>query len=157
DFDLGGKTIRLVSWYDELGFLDGEDPDSIQMRENLEALQKKHNFKLEMVVIDYAEIKDKVTASVLAGNPEGEIIRFVRPWMIPALVAQDLFWPVDEYVKNDRVFRQEYTKEFFEYKGRGYGFRTGVPGAANGIVYNRTLMKQLGIKPLQEYVDEDKW
>jgi len=157
DFDLGGKTIRLVSWYDELGFLEGEDPDSIQKRENLEALQKKHNFKLEMVVIDYGEIKDKVTASLLAGDPVGEIIRFVRPWMIPSLVAQDLFWPVEEYVKNDEVFRLEYTNEFFEYKGRGYGFRIGVPGAANGIVYNRTLMKRLGIKPLQEYIDEDNW
>lgn len=156
-FDLGGKTVRLVSWYDELGFLTGEDPDSIQKKENLEELQRKHNFKMEMVIIDYQEIKEKVTASLMAGDPVGEIIRFVMPWMIPSLVAQDLFWPVDAYVLNDEVFRLEYTRDFFQYDGRGYGFRIGVPGAANGIVYNRTLMKNLGIKPLQEYVNEKNW
>ena len=155
DFDMGGRTIKLASWYDES--IKGDNPDSIQAKERLEALMKKHNFKVEYVVIDYGEYRDKVKASLLAGEPVGDIIRLARPWMIPSLVKQDLFWPVDEYTKNDRVFLQQYTNEFSQYKGRGYGFRVGISGAANGIIYNRTLMHRLGLKPLQDYVDEDNW
>lgn len=155
DFDLGGKTIRLVSWYGELPG-DG-NPDDIKKRENLERLQEKHNFTLEMVVVDYGEYTEKVSTSLIAGQPIGEIIRIARPWMIPNLTSRDLFWPVDEFITNERVFQKLYTTEFSQYNGRGYGFRIGKMGAAGGIAYNRTLMNELGITPLQKYVDEDNW
>lgn len=155
DFDLGGKTIKLVSWYDES--IKGEDPDSLQMQENLKALMEKHNFNLEYVIVDYGEIADKVSASLIAGDPIGDIIRMARPWMIPSLTKQGLFWPLDEYVTNENAFRLQYTKTMSEYEGKGYGFRVGGEGAASGIVYNRTLMNELGLKPLQQYVDEGNW
>ncbi|RIX59195.1 extracellular solute-binding protein [Paenibacillus nanensis] len=155
EFDMGGRTIKWVSWYDES--IKEDNPDSIKMKENLDALMEKHNFKMEYVVVDYAELRDKVTASLVAGEPIGDIIRLARPWMIPSLVSQGLFSPVDEYTKNEKVFIQQYTNEYSQYEGRGYGFRAGINGASSGIFYNRTLMNQLGIKPLQEYVNEDNW
>lgn len=112
---------------------------------------------MEYVVVDFGEYQDKVTASLVAGEPIGDIIRVARPWMIPTLVNQGLFAPVDEYTKNEKVFIQQYTNEYSQYEGRGYGFRTGINGASSGIFYNRTLMNQLGMKPLQDYVNEDNW
>jgi len=155
DFDLGGKTIRLVSWYGELP--GDASVDDLKKKENLERLQEKHNFTLEMVTIDYGEYRDKVTTSIMSGQPVGEIIRIPRPWMIPTLTSRDLFWPVDEYVTNYKVFQKLYTTDFSQYNGRGYGFRIGKMGAAGGIAYNRTLMQELGIPELQKYVDEDNW
>lgn len=155
DFDMGGRTLKLVSWYDES--IQETSPDSIQMKQNLDALMEKHNFNVEYVVVDYGEYQDKVKASLMAGEPLGDIIRLARPWMIPTLVKQDLFWPLDEYVTNDNAFVVQYTKELSQYDGKGYGFRIGVAGASHGVFYNRTLMNQLGIKDLQEYVDEDNW
>lgn len=155
DFDMGGRTIKWVSWYDESILED--NPDNIKKKGNLDALMKKHNFKIEYVVVDYGEYQNKVTASLVAGEPLGDIIRVARPWMIPTLVNQDLFWPVDEYTKNEKVFIQQYTNEYSQYEGRGYGFRTGINGASGGFFYNRTLMNQLGLKPLQEYVNEEDW
>ncbi|MCR2806805.1 ABC transporter substrate-binding protein [Paenibacillus soyae] len=155
EFDMGGRTIKWVSWYDES--IKEDNPDNIKMKENLDALMAKHNFKMEYVVIDYAEIQEKVTASLVAGEPVGDIIRLARPWMIPTLVSQGLFAPVDEYTKNEKVFIQQYTNEYSQYEGRGYGFRAGINGASSGIFYNRTLMNQLGMKNLQDYVNEDNW
>src|SRR5690606_41438309 len=105
DFDMGGRTIKCVSWYSEENPED--NPDNIKKKENLEALMEKHNFSIEWVVVDYGEYQEKVTTSLLAGQPIGDIIRFPRPWMIPTLTKQDLFWPVDEYTKNDHVFIQQ--------------------------------------------------
>lgn len=155
DFDMGGRTLKLVSWYDES--IQENSPDTIQMKQNLDALKKKHNFDVEYVVVDYGEYQEKVTASLIAGEPIGDIIRLARPWMIPTLAKQDLFWPLDEYVINDNSFVLQYTKELSQYNGAGYGFRIGVAGAGQGVFYNRTLMNQLGMKPLQEYVDEGNW
>ncbi|WP_274652133.1 ABC transporter substrate-binding protein [Paenibacillus humicola] len=155
DFDMGGRTVKWVSWYDES--IKEDNPDNIQRKKNLDDLMKKHNFKIDYVVLDYGQYKDKVTASLLSGEPVGDIIRLARPWMIPSLVKQDLFWPVDEYTKNKNVFIQQYTNEYSEYNGRGYGFRSGINGASSGIFYNRTLMNQLGLKNLQEDVNNDNW
>jgi ABC-type glycerol-3-phosphate transport system substrate-binding protein len=155
DFDLGGRTIKWVSWYSEE--IPEDNPDNIKRKENLEALMEKHNFKVEYVVIDYGEYQNKITTSLTAGDPIGDIVRVARPWMVPALVRQGMFHPVDEYTKTEKVFIPQYTNEYSSFEGRGYGFRAGVLGASGGIFYNRTLMNQLGLKPLQEYVDEDNW
>lgn len=155
DFDMGGRTIKWVSWYDES--IKEDNPDNIKMKENLDALMKKHNFKMEYVVVDYGEFQQKVSASLLAGEPLGDIIRVARPWMIPGLVKQGMFTPVDEFTKNEKVFIQQYTNEYALFEGRGYGFRAGINGASQGVFYNRTLMNQLGMKPLQQYVTEENW
>ncbi len=155
DFDMGGRTIKWVSWYDES--IKEDNPDNIKKKQHLDELMKKHNFKMEYVMIDYSEYVNKVTSSLLAGEPIGDIIRMARPWMIPTLVKQDLFFAVDEYTKNQNVFIQQYTNDYSQFEGRGYGFRAGINGASSGIFYNRTLMGKLGLKPLQEYVNENNW
>ena len=155
DFDLGGKTIRIVSWWDMT--IPEDNPDNIQRKQNLEALMAKHNFKVEYIAIDYGEYQQKVTASLLAGEPIGDIVRLGKTYTVPALVKQDLLWPIDEYTKNANAFNQKVTNEYFTYQGRGYGFSEDHANLVMGIFYNRTLMNQLGIKPLQEYVDEDNW
>jgi len=155
DFDLGGRTLKLVSWYDEQ--VGEGSPDSIAISENMEALKEKHNFDIEYVVVDYGEYQERVTASLIAGEPLGDIIRLPRPWMIPTLTRQGLFHPVDEYVVNENSFVLQYTEQHSEFDGRGYGFRVGIAGAAGGVFYNRTLMNELNLDPLQAYVDNGEW
>lgn len=155
DFDLGGKTIKIVSWWDMT--IPEDNPDNIQRKKNLDALMEKHNFKVEYVAIDYGEYQQKVTASLLAGEPIGDIVRLGKTYTVPTLVKQDLLWPIDEYTKNPRAFNQKVTNEYYQYEGRGYGFSEGHANLVQGIFYNRTLMNQLGLKALQEYVNEDNW
>ncbi|KRE45375.1 ABC transporter substrate-binding protein [Paenibacillus sp. Soil522] len=154
DFDMGGRVVKIVNfWSLEIG---EDNPDNIQRKKNLEALKKKHNFEVEYVVIDGAEYQKKVTASLLSGEPVGDIISVSRSYTVPALASQDLLWPLDEYTKNDKVFDPDVTNRIMHYNGKGYGFG-GYPGGAIGFFYNRTLMNNLGMKPLQEYVNEDTW
>lgn len=155
DFDLGGKTIKIVSWWDMT--IPEDNPDNIQRKKNLDALMEKHNFKVEYVAIDYGEYQQKVTASLLAGEPIGDIVRLGKTYTVPTLVKQDLLWPIDEYTKNPRAFNQKVTNEYYTYEGKGYGFSEGQANLVQGIFYNRTLMNQLGAKALQEYVNEDNW
>jgi len=155
DFDLGGKTIRVVSWWDMT--IPEDTPDNIQRKKNLEELMAKHNFKMEYIAIDYGEYHDKVIASLMAGEPVGEIVRLGKTFAVPNLVKRDLLWPIDEYTKNANAFNQLVTDKLYTYNGRGYGFSEGKANLVQGIFYNRTLMNELGIKPLQEYVDEDNW
>ncbi|MFA9456907.1 ABC transporter substrate-binding protein [Halalkalibacter sp. AB-rgal2] len=155
DFDLGGQTIKVVSWWDMT--IDTDNPDNIQRQENLEELMDKHNFEIEYIAIDYEEYQERVTASLLAGEPIGDIVRLGKTYTIPALVQQDLLWPIDEYTQNSNAFNQLMTNELYTYEGRGYGFTEDQTNLVQGIFYNRTLMNELGMKPLQEYVDEDNW
>lgn len=154
DFDLGGRVIRWVSHYDES--IKGDTPDGAKRVENLQYLQEKHNFTLEFIQIDLGEYQDKVIASILAGQPLGDLVRMMRGMMIPQLVRQDLFWPSEDLITKRSVFVEDAFK-YSEYKGVSYGFQSGINASARGVIYNRTLMNELGLKPLQEYVDEDNW
>ncbi|PWW07216.1 extracellular solute-binding protein [Paenibacillus cellulosilyticus] len=155
DFDLGGRTIKVVSWWD---MTPGEDnPDNIQKKKNLEELEKKHNFKMEFVAIDFGEYQQKVTASLLSGQPLGDIVRLGKTYTVPTLTKQDLLLPIDEYTKNTNVFNQKMTNELYTYNGRGYGFTEDQGALIQGIFYNRKLMNELGMKPLQDYVTEGNW
>ncbi|MBO9599031.1 MAG: extracellular solute-binding protein, partial [Cohnella sp.] len=155
DFDLGGRTIKVVSWWD---MTPGENnPDEIAKKKNLEELEKKHNFKMEFVNIDFGQYQEKVTASLLSGAPIGDIVRLGRNYTIPSLVKQDLLWPIDEYTKNTNAFDQDATNKWGVFNGRSYLFSEARENLAQGIFYNRTLMNQLGMKPLQDYVNEDSW
>lgn len=155
DFDMGGRTIKIVSWWDMT--IPEDNPDNIQRSKNLKELMAKHNFKVEYVALDFGEYQKKVVASLVAGEPLGDIVRMGKGYMIPVLTKQDMFWPVDEYTKNENAFNQRMTTEFSQYEGRGYGFSENAGNLISGIFYNRTLMKKLGMKPLQEYVNEDNW
>lgn len=155
DFDLGGKTIKVVSWWDME--MQPDNPDNIKKIENLEALKEKHNFDIEYVFIDYEEYQSKVVASLTAGEPIGDIVRLGKTYTVPTLVKQDFLWPIDEYTKNTNVFNQKTTNEMYTYEGEGYGFTEDQANFVAGVFYNRTLMNELGIKALQEYVDEDNW
>lgn len=155
DFNMNGRVLKYVTWYDEE--IKADTPDGAKKLENLEALKKKHNFNIEYIKIDYGQVKDKVAASLIAGEPIGDIVRLARGWMIPSLTKLDMFWPMDEYTSNRKVFVREHTEEYSKYKDKGYGFGVGINASAKGILYNRTLMNKLGMKPLQEYVNDDKW
>ncbi|MBW5445212.1 extracellular solute-binding protein [Cohnella sp. CFH 77786] len=155
DFDMGGKTIKVVAWYDKS--IKEDNPDNIQRKKNLEALEKKHNFKMEYVSVDWGEYQSKVTASLLSGEPIGDIVALGISYTIPTLTKQGLLWPVDEYTTNGKVFNQKIRNEMSQYNGKSYGFQADLSNPWGGIYYNRTLMDKLGMKPLQEYVDNDQW
>lgn len=155
DFDLGGKTIKIVAWWNME--ITGEDPDSVQARENLEALKEKHNFDVEYIELDFNEYQEQITASLLANEPLGDIIRVGKKYAIPSFAQRDLIWPVDEYVQNPNAFNLQYTHEIFQHEGKGYAFTDAKANIVQGIFYNRTLMEELGLKPIQEYVDEGTW
>ena len=155
DFDLGGQTLKVVAWWDME--ITGEDPDSIQARENLEALKEKHNFDIEYVTIDFGEYQERITASLLANEPIGDLIRVGKKYTIPSFAQQELLWPVDEWVKNENVFNLQYTEEIFQYEGQGYAFTDAKANIVQGLFYNRTLMDELGLDPIQTYIDEDNW
>ena len=94
DFDLGGRTIKVVAWWDMS--ITGEDPASVAKKENLEYLMEKHNFNIEYEAIDYGEYHDRLISSLMADQPLGDIVRIGKSFMIPSLTKQDLFWPIEE-------------------------------------------------------------
>src|SRR5699024_11296240 len=103
------------------------------------------------------EYQEQVTASLIANEPVGEIIRLGKNYTIPGLAQQGLLAPVDEYVKNPNAFNLPFTHDIFQYEGQGYGFTDSLENIVQGLFYNRTLMDDLGLKPIQEYVDEGNW
>lgn len=57
DFDMGGRTIKVVAWWDME--IQGNNPDNIQRLENLEALKKNTTLILNMFPSILVNIRKK--------------------------------------------------------------------------------------------------
>ena len=156
DFDLGGRIIKVVAWWDNA--IQGDNPDLLKAQENLAALEEKHNFTMEFEMIDYGEYQETAISSLLAHEPIGDIIRLAKNYTVPNLVQQDLVWDISEWVKNEHAFSMSMTHDKFTHEGGGYGFTDDhIDHDMTGLFYNRTLMDDLGLDPIQSYIDNDNW
>ncbi|TLS50868.1 extracellular solute-binding protein [Paenibacillus antri] len=158
DFDLGGREIKVTAWWD-IKF-EGDHPDVVAIRENIDELQKKHNFTVSFVTTPYDKMVEQFTSSVMAGEPFADVVRLERRAAFPGLVTSGMMTPLNDIMDVDGpqgAFIPELLKtQVATFNGKLWGFERSYTDFS-GIYYNKNLLKDLGIKDLHEYVEEGNW
>ncbi|OUS78116.1 hypothetical protein B1748_04970 [Paenibacillus sp. MY03] len=151
--NMNGETLRFAAWGDL-----SPKADSV-MGELLIAKQKeveqKYNVKIEYVDIPYNELKDKITTSILSGEPFADIIRLEYKWVFPSMVQNGQILELEESDVNESKSLGELYKKM-SYNGKKYMFGSDYVDGS-GIYYNRTLFKKLGLLDLHEMVAAKEW
>ncbi len=159
EFDLGGRTITIASWWDPTP--KGETESEKQILKNIADYEKTYNFKLKFMQVDYAQIADKTVSSALAGQPFADVVRLQASWIYPGMIKKSILQPLDDLMESAGIDKQTYNDEIINklstYNGKLYGFNPGHVFTYTGILYNRTLLQKLNMKDLQEYVKEGTW
>ncbi|WP_246469697.1 ABC transporter substrate-binding protein [Cohnella nanjingensis] len=152
--DLGGRTIKISAWW---GDIEGKTAGEKAALEKRAELEKKYNVKIEWVNIPFAEYLDKLTTSILAGEPMADItmIEFKRAL---APVKQGLLLPLSEFTQesNDINNEQKRVTKLPAIAGTEYSFGTPFVSAV-GMYYNRDLFKKLGLQDPQELYNGGQW
>ncbi|MCC3372031.1 ABC transporter substrate-binding protein [Cohnella sp. REN36] len=159
DYDLGGRTITIASWWDPTP--KGETEEEKKILQNIAEYEKQYNFKLKFMQVDYGQIADKTVSSALAGQPFADVVRLTPSWIYPGMIKKGILQPLDDLMEVAGMDKQTYNDPIINklstYNGKLYGFSPGRVFTYTGILYNRTLLQKLNMKDLQEYVKDGTW
>ncbi|QNK57038.1 ABC transporter substrate-binding protein [Paenibacillus sp. PAMC21692] len=157
DFDLGGRTIKFLHQSDPYR---NETPEQLYMRDvKVPELEKKHNVKIENIVETRGNMFENLASSVLAGEPMGDAVYIDTRWGFPGWITGKIIEPIDQYVDLNgpagAVF-DPLLKGFATIDNHVYAYHAPKVDFI-GLVYNRTMLQEHGIKDLHEYVKEGNW
>jgi hypothetical protein len=167
-FDMGGRTIKVGTWFDYYYTSDHYDikDDPImdnavtaQLKlDNIRRIEKKYNCKIQFINMGWEGVQNSIKTSIPAGKPECDIYLTDISFGIPAVIkgyAQDL---TDFAPSTSDIFGKQSIIKTCETKGGTYLFREQcLP--VNGIFlgYNADMIKELGLKDPQTLYKEGKW
>jgi len=165
EYDLGGRTIKIAGHSAEgmrQYFTDGEG------RGRLELVEEAFNCKIEFVQIDWDGAENRILASIVAGDPVGDLIYISNRWL-PLLAGNGALLPLDdilteEYYASLPGSHQRMRELYSSYQGKAYGIsvngsyqRNMDIGSAQGWIYNRDMFVAAGLPTPNELQNEGKW
>lgn len=154
--DMKGATIKLVS-------TSVIDPAKVENKTELTDLklarqkevEAKYNVKIEYVQVPWGELKDKVVATALSGDPVGDLILSDLRW-VPTYVAGGMIKPLSEVTDLSDPMFNESIRKLGTFNGVQYGFSDMVQDGA-GIYYNRTMIQREGLEDPHELARNGQW
>jgi len=165
EYDLGGQTIKIASYMADgmrEYFTDGEG------RGRLEKVEEAFNCKIEFVQVDWDGAEHRILASIIAGDPVGDLIYITNRWL-PLLAGNGALLPLDdilteEYYASLPGSHKNMRELYSSYQGKAYGIsvngsyqRNMDIGSAQGWIYNRDLFVQAGLPTPNELQNEGRW
>lgn len=157
--DLGGYEFTLAAsfqYYDDPSNVDMIVSEEVWQRRR-EEVEQEYNCKIKVI-----DVPEDLNSKILAGEKVADLVQMDLTQMYNAIGA-GYFRPLDSIEglnMNDKLwdYTSVYTK-LATYKDRPYGLSYAVPyEVRGGIVYNKTLLKKLGIKDnIAKLVKDGKW
>ena len=156
--DLGGRTIKFGAWFDTTPKA-GSSEIGDKLIEVMNDLQQKCNFKMEYINIPYEEYAQKVSASVMAGDPVFDIGHIEDGMFFPGLVTKGYLFPVSDLKEFDfsNPKWNQFTKEASTYSGKVYGFQTEKTYPRTMIYFNKNIFEKEGIPSPYELQRNGQW
>jgi ABC-type glycerol-3-phosphate transport system substrate-binding protein len=169
-FDLGGRTIKVGTWwdvyYDSRHDSIDDNPsvsntETAQMQlDNVRRIEKKYNCKIEFVNLTWEGTIESINTSITAGTPDCDAymtdLQF-GPKAAAAGLAQALqdFLPADADVLSDQQIAKKLNVFGLE---KDYLFAAqGVNTDGIAMAYNKTMLDELGLEDPQELYKNGQW
>ncbi|MCA0756600.1 extracellular solute-binding protein [Paenibacillus sp. N4] len=151
--DLGGREIRISHWWDATPVGDSEADELA--RERIKKVEEKYNVKIKYLNTEYWSTPEKISSSVMAGDPFAEIVR-LPDGFIWGLMQGGFLTPLDDYMNGSRVAPD--VIEAMRFGGENViGLESWYNPNDSGMFYNKRIFKEAGLKDPQQLMDEDNW
>lgn len=161
--DLGGRTIRMFWWEDLRGarvkYEDSEDGRRTQKL--IEALNKKHNAKFTYV----NTTQEQMYASILAGNPNVDIMMSFGPRSFPGAMKSKLLLALEDLgvINFNDIKWDKFVNDTTLVNGKHYGVwpldQAYTKVKYNQVMFfNKSLLTRSGVtENLYQLQKEGKW
>lgn len=163
-YDLGGRTIKISSYYDFTGyFKDGNG------RGRIELIEKTFNCKIAFSpLLPWTGGPEKIITSVAAGAPEGDLFVVTNRWIAP-LASAGAIMSMEKvldnaYYKTLPPPHDKMRELYSSFKGKPYGAsikgffdRNSDMQGAQGWAYNRDMVKAAGLEDPNSLQKKGQW
>lgn len=159
-YDFGGREISFITWYQ---LEPNEEPETLQEElrlKRIKEVEEKYNVKFTYnQEVGGNEFYELLTASLLAGDPLGDIIPVQTP-RYPALAYRNLLYPVSEL---DHIFDwsdPRWSQEMHEagrINGKFYGVHPGSPRFGYMMFFNKEIFNRMNLPDPYELQRNNEW
>jgi len=164
-FDLGGRTIKISSWWPVVPDSNMKKPDptvyseDIVKYENIKRIEEKYNCAIEFIEVPWEQLESKLEESVLEGSPFADIVYLPMNFSVSA-IAKGYLLPVSEFVSpNSDVLTDNIVVTLMgKLIDDEYGIKT-VEVPDNGVFmgYNKSIIDELDLEtPMEIYKNNFK-
>jgi len=157
-YDFGGRVIRGMAWWD-MNPVEGSSETADNQIARKAELEQKYNMKLEFINTPWMEYLEKITASVLAGDPCADYAFLEYYWFWPTLVANGFLQNLDDlnvFDFNEDKWNQTLLK-IGTYNGKRYGFNVGRQEPRGVLFWNKEIFEREGVPSLYELQRSKQW
>ena len=154
--DLKGYTVKIAAWWN----LDPKVPTNVYYQQAVQReneVKKKYNVKFQFVNVPGQGIRDRLPASVMAGDPLGDIVRCRSGWVLPVFAGRGVVEPADKYFDVSDPLWHPYIIQQSMYKGHPMGVNHQQMISYYRLFYNRSMMQRLGLADPQTLVASKQW
>lgn len=168
--DLEGMDIHIVQWWDDFWSREPENNYEEDLRDYRDRLQELcgFSFHFDNIGVQGEAYVEKLSSSIAAGEPIGQICALEASW-VPAFINAQMMAPLDTLVEKDRYHwpvgcdftKEKWNKGVMEATtvgGHVYGMSTEhTPGYV--IFFNKRLLQEAGygVDELYDLQRDGKW
>lgn len=166
--DMGGRTIRIATWWDFFYDSRHTDPmdnpgvnntETAQMEiDNIRRIEEKYNVTIEFSNLGWEGIIDNINTSVVSGTPDYDIYTVdLQFGLAPAMNGYAM--PVSDYAPDySDIMTDQTIMTPYETFGETYFFsETTLPTGGTYMLYNATMLDELGLEDPNELLANGEW
>jgi len=164
DLDFGGREFVIFTWMDGEATADPdptiEDPyDDSEVWPNLQRILENHNGSIRYEITSHEEIFAAVMASVMAGDPLGDMINLGHADIVPA-AANEIVLRLEDFIPADaNIWRDDtWVNPAVFLNGYHHSIARNTPN--NGdlhLGFNRTLIQAAGLEDPGDLYERGAW
>jgi multiple sugar transport system substrate-binding protein len=167
--DMGGRTLRLASWWEGtiVGTV-GDEPDPAtednywiarMVWDNARRVEEQFNVRFTDTMVDYENVLPTLTTSVMAGDPFADVV-MLSGWMQLSAILGDLIQPLEGSAPaNSDIFGGNvYGRVITEALGHTWSFVDAQPDA-NGVTLgiNLDIINAIGAPNPVDLYNQGRW
>ena len=165
-FDLGGRTIKISSWWPVVPDSNMEKPENeMAMAEefakyrNIKRIEEKYNCKIQLIEVPWEELETRLAASVIDGSPYVDIVFLPMNFSVPA-ISNGYLMPISEFASpnSDILTDNIAVKSLGKIIDDEYAIKA-IEVPTNGVYmgYNKSIIYELGLEdPIDVYKNNSK-
>ncbi|MCL2019075.1 MAG: ABC transporter substrate-binding protein [Oscillospiraceae bacterium] len=164
------RTITIGTWFDiyyvskHTSIYDDPqvaDPETAQMMlDNLRAVEKKHNVKIEFVNLTFEGIQESITTSIMAGKPDCDVYIVDTQFGIPAVLSGQATSLESMGLQDTDVFNaQDVVKYLNVGQDESYLFFRSIDNniPIYPLAFNMDMVNAKGLENPQDLWDRGEW
>lgn len=153
--NLNGRKISIVAAFDDSPIPGTEYGDLMLKR--LNDTEKKYNFKFQFDVLPADQVIPQFTASAMAGDALGDLIKVRHYWAFPALVDKKYILPLDDIFDMTKSNVNADIKRISTIGGKIYGFSPEKNGVGVITFFNKDMFAKNNFPDLYQLYSSGNW